>query len=97
MYRSHTYILLLRLRKASTKVVRPRSDRGSSCTDEDQSEETEDRALISAITFKFVHNYNYCLVNPGPCFLFQSLALQDYNNKASDDEPATIPCLDIEA
>ena len=44
---------------AATKVVRPRSDRGSSYTDKDQSEET-DWALISAITFKFVHeDYNY--------------------------------------
>ena len=24
-------------------------------------------------------------------------SLQDYNNKASDDEPAMVPCLDIEA
>ena len=31
---------LLQLRKAATKVVRPRSDRGSRCTDKDQSEET---------------------------------------------------------
>ena len=30
------------LRKAATKVMRPRSDRGSRCTDKDQSEETED-------------------------------------------------------
>ena len=43
--------------------MRPRSDRGSSCTDEDRSEETEDRALISAITFKFVHeDYNYTTI-----------------------------------
>ena len=26
-----------------------------------------------------------------------SLASQDYNNKAPDDELATVPCLDIEA
>ena len=39
------------LRKAATKVVRPRSDQGSRCTDKDRSEGTEDRALISAITF----------------------------------------------
>jgi len=25
------------------------------------------------------------------------LALKDYNNKAPDDEGATVPCLDIEA
>ena len=43
--------------------MRPRSDQGSSCTDEDRSEETEDRALISAITFKFVHeDYNYTTI-----------------------------------
>ena len=36
---------LLLSRKAATKVVRPRSDRGSRCTDEDRSEETEDPAL----------------------------------------------------
>ena len=34
--------LLLLLRKAATNVVRPTSDRGSRCTDKDQSEETED-------------------------------------------------------
>ena len=39
---------LLLLRKAATKVVRPRSDRGSRCTDKDRNEEAEDRALISA-------------------------------------------------
>jgi len=39
------------LRKAATKVVRPKSDQGLSCTDKDRSEETEDRALIPAITF----------------------------------------------
>ena len=38
-------------RKAATKVVRPRSDRGSRYSDDDRSEETEDQALISAITF----------------------------------------------
>ena len=34
---------------------------------------------------------------PDPCFRFKSLALQDYSNKAPDDEPAMVPCLDIEA
>ena len=82
------------LRKAATKVMRPRSDRGSRCTDKDQSEETEDRALISAI--KHIHVclprlYN-SLAKPDPCFSFESLALQDYNNRASEDEPATAPC-----
>ena len=40
---------LLLLRKAATKVVRTRSDRGSRCTDKDRSEDIEDRALISAV------------------------------------------------
>ena len=77
--------------------MRPRSDRGSSCTDEDRSEETEDQALISAVTFKFVHEDCYSLAKPDPCLSFESLAVQDCNNKASDDEPATVPYLDIEA
>ena len=34
-----------------TKVVRARSDQGLRFTDNDQSEESEDQALISAITF----------------------------------------------
>ena len=34
----------------------------------------------------------YSLAKPDLCFLFESLALQDYNNKSSDDEPATVPC-----
>ena len=38
------------LRKTATKVVRPWSDRGSKCTDKDRSDETDNRALISAIT-----------------------------------------------
>ena len=37
------------LRKAATKVVRPRSDQGLRCTDKDRSEETEEQALLSAI------------------------------------------------
>ena len=57
--------------------------------DKDQSEETEDQALISAITF--------LSTKPDPCFLFKSLALQDYSHKASDDEPRMVPFLDIEA
>ena len=42
---------LLLLSKAATKVVRARSDQGLRCKDRDQSEETEDQVLISAITF----------------------------------------------
>ena len=38
-------------RKAATKVVGAKSDQGLRCTDKDQSEETVDQALISAITF----------------------------------------------
>ena len=80
---------LLLLRKVAAKVVRPGSDQGSRYTDEDRSEETEDRALIPAITFfcwprrRF---YNNSLTKPDPCFSYKSLALQDYNNKAPDDE-----------
>ena len=55
------------IRKAATKVVRPRSDQGSRCTDKELSEKTEDQALIR------FH------------FSFESLALQNYNHKASDD------------
>ena len=44
---------LLLLRKAATKVVRPRSDQGTQVkyTDDDRSKETEDRQLIPAITY----------------------------------------------
>jgi len=41
---------LLLLRKAATKVVRPRSNQGLRYTYEDRSEEAEDQALIPAIT-----------------------------------------------
>jgi len=34
---------------------------------------------------------------PNSCFSYENLALQDYSNKAPDDELATVPCLDIEA
>ena len=34
---------------------------------------------------------------PDCCSPYESLALQDHNNKAPDDELATVPCLDIEA
>ena len=37
------------------------------------------------------------LAKPDLFFLCESLALQDYNNKAPDDELATVPCLDIKA
>ena len=75
-------------------VVRPRGDQGSRCADKDRSEETEDWALISASnTFKFVYKdyIYYSLVKPDPCFSSESQALQDSNNRASDDEPATVP------
>ena len=42
---------LLLLRKAATKVVRPRSDQRLKYTDDDHSKETEDRQLIPAITY----------------------------------------------
>ena len=79
---------LLLLRKVAAKVVRPGSDQGSRYTDEDRSEETEDRALIPAITFFWPRRqfYNNSLTKPDPCFSYESLALQDYNNKAADDE-----------
>ena len=32
----------------------------------------------------------YSFGKPDPCFSFESLALQDYTNKASDDRPATV-------
>ena len=73
--------------------MRPRSDQGLRCTDKDRSEEIEHSFLPSSI-FKFVYqNYNYSLAKPDPCFSFESPALQDYNNKASDDEPATGTCM----
>ena len=55
--------------------------------------DSEDQALISAIKHIQVclRSLYYSLVKPDPCFLFESLALQDYNHKASDDEPATVP------
>ena len=72
--------------------MRPRSDRGSRCTDKDRSKETEDRALISAIKHIQVclRRLYYSLVKADPCFSFKSLALQDSNNRASDDEPAMV-------
>ena len=56
----------------------------------------EDRALISAITFLSTKTITIVLRSQTLDFSFKSLALQDYNNKAPDDELATVPCLDIE-
>ena len=55
---------------------------------------TEDQALIFAIKHIQVcpRRLYYSFAKPDPCFSFESLALQDYNNKAPDDEPATVPC-----
>ena len=79
--------------------MRPRGDRGSRCTDKDRSEKTEDWVLISAIKHIQVclQRLYYSLVKPDPCFSFASLALQDSNNRASDDEPATVPWQGMEA
>ena len=95
MHGGHAYQLLSR--KADTKVVRPRSDRGSRYIYKDRSKGTEDQALIPAITFwsrRQFHN-----TKPVCSFSYKSLTLQDYNNKAPDDELATVlvSCLDIEA
>ena len=36
--------------------------------------------FLPSSTTKFVYeDYNYSLAKPDPCFLFESLALQDYN------------------
>ena len=40
-------------------------------------------------------NKSHSLAKPHSCFSCDSLALQDYNNKAPDDEPAPVPRLDI--
>ena len=50
----HTYYCYFR--KAPTKVVRSRSERGSRCTDEDRCQETENRAINSACLRIIVHN-----------------------------------------
>ena len=47
-----------------------------------------------------VHNSNSITIvsrNQTVAFSYESLALQDYNNKALDDGLATVPCLDLEA
>ena len=89
---------LLLLRKVAAKVVRPGSDQGSRYTDEDRSEETEDRALIPAITFSFGHKDNsITIVSQSQTVAFCTRVwhgLQDYDNKAPDDELVTVlvPC-----
>ena len=68
--------------------------------DEDRSKETEDQALIPAITFWSQRQFhNNSLAKPVCSFSYKSLTLQDYNNKAPDDELATVlvSCLDVEA
>ena len=65
---------------------------------------TEDRGALTAKTEQG-SSTNFChqahsslsmlknsLAKPDPCFSFESLALQDHNNKAPDDEPAMVPC-----
>ena len=67
---------------------------------EDQGAQVKTKAKRLRIEHYFlpshlVHkDYNYSLVKPDPCVSFVSLALQDYN---TDDEPATVQYLDIEA
>ena len=58
-----------------------------------KDQETEDRALISAIRHIQVclPRLYYSLAKPDPWFLFESLVLQDCNNRASNDEPAVVP------
>ena len=72
-------------------------DRGAQTKTEDKRLRIEHSFLPSS-TYRFVYqNYNYSLAKPDPYFSFESLALQDYNNKASDDEPATETCWAIKA
>ena len=80
--------------KAAIKVVRPRRDQGSSCTDEERSKA---RRFTNFCHYTFVHKDNPSLVKPDSCFLYKGLALKNYNNKAPDDELATVPCLGTEA
>ena len=70
-----------------------RSDQRLRCTDKDQSNENEGRPLISAIRFLSTTLHNYSHTKPETC---ESLALQDYNNWASDDERAIVTHLDIQ-
>ena len=80
--------------------MRPRSDRGSSCTDEDRSEETEDRALISAITSMKTITILATIVLRSQALVFVResgfarlhCSCVVYSNKASDDEPAMVSC-----
>ena len=47
------------LRKAATKALRPTSDQGSRCTEEDRNKDTEDRACITSFYHHiFVHEGN---------------------------------------
>ena len=71
---------LLLLTLVATEVARPRSGQGLRCTNKDQSEEIEHRALISAITFLSMTFHNYDIAE------LDSWILQDYNNKASVNE-----------
>ena len=68
-------------------VVRPRSDRGSRCTDKDRSEETEDRALIYAIKHRHssLSTKTITIVLRSQTLVFRSRVwlLDDYNNKSS--------------
>jgi len=73
-------IVMLTTVKPSTEVARPRIGQGLRCTNEDQSEEIEHRALISAITFLSMTFHNYDIAEP------DSWILQDYNIKAPVDE-----------
>ena len=64
------------------------SDWGSKCTDEDQSEETKEWALISAITF--CPQWHFITSKARLLLSCESLALQDYHY-------TTVPCLGVEA
>ena len=67
--------------------MRPRSDQALRRMDKDRSKDTEEQALISAIKHNQVclQRLYYSLAKPDPCFLFESLALQDYNKKVPDE------------
>ena len=70
---------------------------------EDQGAQTKTEVIIKRLRIErtnFCHQLHiqvwlrrlyYSLAKPDLCFSFKSLALQDYNNKAPDDEPATVP------
>ena len=69
--------------KEGTKVVRPRSDQMSKCTDKDWSGDW-DWALIS--TMKTIPLCMIRVLRNLTLALYEGLALQDYNNKAPDDK-----------